>query len=232
MRNLFFALLLANLGFGAWSAWYAPEPHTRSAAATSGTPIRLVSEVAAESAEAEGNATSDEAATAAAPDESAARSIASSRCVSVGPFPELADAAAAAARLRAAGLEPSQRDPEGDIWVGYWVRLDSIPSRTEANEILAKLRENGIREAYLIPDDDAGHIISLGVFADVARAGRLREQVRGLGFEPNVVDRSRRGTAHWIDVEVPSGRDLDFEMLEVPDGVMRLEQRACGAAAN
>src|SRR5690606_14875714 len=127
----------------AWSAWYAPEPRTTPTAPASGTRIRLVSEVAGASTETEEAATSDEAATTDRLDGPAELSVASSRCVSVGPFPELADAAAASARLRAAGLEPSQRVAEGDIWVGYWVRIDAIPSRAEANRILAKLRENG-----------------------------------------------------------------------------------------
>jgi len=236
MRNLFFALVLANLGFGAWSAWYAAEPRSTAAEPESGAPIRLVSEVTPEPADADEpaapdeHAALDEPADADEPDRpSDDGSIAASRCVSVGPFPDLSDAAAASSRLRSAGFEPSQRVADGEIWVGYWVHIDAIPSRDEASRILATLRENGIDEAYLIPGDEDGHIISLGVFNDVGRAGRLRERVRGLDLEPTIVDRSRRGTVHWLDVELPAGQDLDFGMLQAPRRITRLEQRPCEA---
>ncbi len=233
MRNLFFALVLANLGFGAWSAWYAAEP-TTAAQPPAGAPIRLVSEVEPERAEADDPGAADGLEASAGPAEADEperpdAAVAASRCVSVGPFPDLADAAAASSRLRAAGFEPSQRVADGEIWVGYWVHLEGIPTRDEAGRILETLRGNGIGEAYLIPGEEDGHIISLGVFNDIGRAGRLREQVRRLDLEPAIVDRSRRGTVHWIDVELPPERDLAIEILQVPNRITRLEQRPCEA---
>ena len=68
---------------------------------------------------------------------------AAQRCTSVGPFRELAQAATAAANLRAAGYQPMQRVAEGDIWIGYWVYIAAIPTEQEANEILAKVRDRG-----------------------------------------------------------------------------------------
>lgn len=301
MRNLFFALVLGNLAFAAWSAWHAKTPRG-GAPAAKGTPLRLVSEASeaaspsgydardagggarsaaerafvtpapgqggaavavgspgqegARAAESLGQeAVLEDGVVTASPqqaepsprpsDASAARpgaareegagpandlTSAASRCVSIGPFAELADAAAASARLRDAGREPEQRAAEGDIWIGYWVHIDAIPSRDEANRTLSALRENGIAEAYLIPGEQDGDIISLGVFSDAARAGRLREQVRLIGFEPLVADRSRRGTVYWVDVTLPADAELDFESLQAPRRITRLEQRPCEPA--
>jgi cell division septation protein DedD len=254
MRNLFLVLLLANLAFAAWQAWFA-SPSPGSVKEAHSPQIRLVSEVdtetppAPQSAEPAGSAAAAPAvadragaqAAAAGTAEPAqstgdARAEAGSpatpdppvrRCVSVGPFRELSEAATATARLRTAGYEPTQRVVEGDIWVGYWVHIEGLSTRDEANQALSRLHGNGVTEAYLIPGELDGDIISLGVFSEISRAGRLRDQVRDLGFDPAVVDRTRRGTVYWVDVGLGPSQELDFETLQTPGRITRLEQRAC-----
>ncbi len=129
------------------------------------------------------------------------------RCTSVGPFRELAQAATAAATLRTAGYQPTQRVAEGDIWIGYWVYIDAIPTEAEANAILAKVRGEGITDSYVIPNSDSGNLVSLGVFSEISGVSRRREQVRALGYEPKVVDRTRRATVYWVDVVLTARPD-------------------------
>lgn len=281
MRNLFLVLVLANLGFAAWHAWFTGTGPPPGRAASAGSGITLVKELdggrgatasseggpeggpkgssnssskggeesgAESGAEQAQQQTAPEPAAVTAANAGAAasgtdgggataatappgRAGPSTECVSVGPFPELAQAAAASAKLRAAGYEPVQRAGEGDVWVGYWVYLDDIRTRDEADKMLAKLHDNGAPDSYLIPDGgDAGDRISLGVFSEVERAGRLRDRLRALGFEPVVVDRTRHENVYWIDVTLPAGRRLDFETLQTPGRITRLEQRSCPAA--
>lgn len=268
MRNLFLALVLANLAFAAWSNWFAPEPPGREPE-PSAPPIRLVSEAEPGAAEASGDAAdaagrdgpaaegSREAAGAGPRGEApridvapriAAPSLeagglarpseappgadaARERCISVGPFAEASDAEETSARLRSAGYDVEQRVGEGDIWVGYWVHLDAIDTREAANRMLETLHENGVTEAYLIPGEDEGDIISLGVFNEIERAGRLRDEVMALGFDPLIVDRARRGTVHWLDVALDTGEEIDFETLQPPGRIVRLERRPCEAPA-
>jgi hypothetical protein len=156
------------------------------------------------------------------------------RCTSVGPFRELAQAAAAAATLRSEGFEPLQRVVEGEIWSGYWVYIPAIPTEQEANDALAKVRE-GVREAripdaYVIRNSDSGNLVSLGVFSEISGVSRLRDEVRALGFEPQVVDRTSRATVYWIDIALEPEQTLDFESLQPPGRIIRLEQRACETA--
>jgi cell division septation protein DedD len=152
-------------------------------------------------------------------------------CSSVGPFRELAQAATAAANLRAAGYEPTQRVAEGDIWIGYWVYIDAITSEDDANEILEKIRANGIADSYVIPNSDSGNLVSLGVFSEISGVSKQRDKVRDLGYEPKVVDRTRRATVYWVDVVLKEGQALDFDALQTPGRIIRLEQRACEASA-
>jgi cell division septation protein DedD len=148
-------------------------------------------------------------------------------CVSVGPFRELSQAATAAANLRADGLDPVQRAVEGDIWVGYWVYIAAIQTVDEAEAILAKLQDSGIADSYVIPNSDTGNLISLGVFSEIARAGSRLSEVRELGYEATISDRTRRATVYWVDMLLDEGRALNFESLQPPGRIMRLEQRPC-----
>ncbi len=149
------------------------------------------------------------------------------RCTSVGPFRELSQAASAAAALRTAGYQPLQRVAEGDIWIGYWVYIQAIATEAEADAILTRVRAEGIADSYVIPNSDSGHLVSLGVFSEISGVGRRRDQVRALGFEPQVVDRTRRATVYWIDVTLAEDQTLDFDALQPPGRIIRLEQRDC-----
>jgi hypothetical protein len=263
MRHLFLVLVLVNLAFAAWSAWFAPSER-RGRPADEGLPaLTLVSEVPADlrnvgaAREAADGSASDVSPgdsldpsaaelTLAAPEIDAAAASgeeavvtaaldsATARCTSVGPFRDLSQAAAAAATLRGAGYDPQQRVVEGDLWSGYWVYIPAIPTDEQANETLTKVRE-GVREAripdaYVIRNSDSGNLVSLGVFSEIGRVTRLREEVRALGFEPQVVDRTRRATVYWIDVALAPEQTLDFDTLQPPGRILRLEQRPCEAS--
>lgn len=250
MRNLFLVLVLANLAFAAWSAWFAPSTE-RGRSADDGLPaLTLVSEVPADlrssgvvvETEAPGVAPAESAPALAAPGDEGASALAdvsppsaapaaAGRCTSVGPFRELSQAATAAATLRGAGYQPLQRVAEGDVWIGYWVYIPAIPTEREANEILAKVRADGIADSYVIPNSDSGNLVSLGVFSEISGVSRRRDQVRALGLEPQVVDRTRRATVYWVDVTLAPDQTLDFEALQPPGRILRLEQRPCEAPA-
>jgi cell division septation protein DedD len=255
MRNLFLGLVLANLAFAAWSAWFAPAERAARSADDGLPALTLVSEVpadlrssgvvveppapAAQEAPplvaAVAEPVPSAAAAAAAPSSSEESPAASSpsvaaepgRCTSVGPFRELSQVATAAATLRSAGYEPVQRAGEGDVWIGYWVYIPAIATEREANEILAKVRAEGIADSYVIPNSDSGNLVSLGVFSEISGVSRRRDQVRALGFEPEVVDRTRRATVYWVDVTLAADQALDFDALQPPGRIIRLEQRPC-----
>jgi len=289
MRNLFFLLVLANLGFAAWHSWYAQPPRPPQTADSDVPGLTLVSEVppeianlrdataaaptvrlpsdeptapaappgpsseapretqarapAAPSAERpaapRGAAPEPGAAApqtgggsaALAPTAAAPAPAAAARCTTVGPFRELAQAATAAANLRTAGYQPTQRVAEGDVWIGYWVYIDAIPTEAEANAILAKVRGEGVTDSYVIPNSDSGNLVSLGVFSEISGVARRREQVRSLGYDPKVVDRTRRATVYWVDVQLAADQTLDFDALQTPGRIQRLEQRNCDAPA-
>jgi len=258
VRNLFLALVLANLAFAAWHLWFSQPPRAVHVADPDVPGITLVSELPAELkalpsvAEAESGARGEAPVTAPAvaaeraadepavpgaqaandsppPVAASADAAAGPHCSSVGPFRELAQAATAAANLRAGGYQPAQRVAEGDIWIGYWVYIDAIDTEARANEVLAKVRDAGITDSYVIPNSDSGSLVSLGVFSEISGVSRRRDEVRALGFEPKIVDRTRRATVYWVDVVLTGDQTLDFDSLQTPGRIVRLEQRKCDA---
>jgi hypothetical protein len=227
MRNTFLALVLANLGFAAWAAWFA-APGDPGPTVTDAAPARitLISEL---------RPSAVVAVDASVPPREPPRPVATDAnpaagsCLSIGPFQELAQASAAQGILRDAGYAPNQRVIDGEIWVGYWVHIAGIPDREAASEILAELRENDISDAYIVPGSEESQIISLGVFSEINRAASVRERVRALGYEPTVADRSRGATLYWIDIVAPADRTIDLEALQSPGRINRLEQRRCSS---
>jgi hypothetical protein len=155
-------------------------------------------------------------------------------CTTIGPFAELAQAAQAQASLRGAGFEPRQRVEEGELWVGYWVSVQGLPSRDAAEDALKTLNANAITDVYLMPGSDPANVLSLGVFSDYQRAQRRAEEVRALGLQPRIDDRKRAGSVYWIDVDLPEpGKPIDSSIFETgPGKILRLEMRACPAAAS
>ncbi|HEY8540437.1 MAG TPA: SPOR domain-containing protein [Steroidobacteraceae bacterium] len=150
-------------------------------------------------------------------------------CTSVGPFANLSEAAQAQAALTAAGFSPRQRLEQGELWVGYWVSVQSFPNRDAAEEALQRLTDAGITDVYLMPSSEPGNVLSLGVFSDFQRAQRRVEEARRLGMQPQIDDRTRPGTVYWIDAELSRpGQAIDTSIFQTdPRKIMRLELKAC-----
>jgi hypothetical protein len=239
MRAFCLVLLLANALFFSWAQLIDVRASNLDRATVSTTrPPRIL--LAQEAATApDKNANDDpqakDAPEAAAPVMTARIDAAASSmtCTSVGPFADLADASQAQASLRAAQFEPRQRLEQGELWVGYWVSAQNLETREDAEMAVKTLSENGITDVYLMPGSDPANILSLGVFSDIKRAQRRAEEVKALGMDPQIDDRKRAGAVYWLDVDLPEpGKTIDTTMFQSgPGKIMRLELRACPAAA-
>ena len=154
-------------------------------------------------------------------------------CMSVGPFADLPQASQAQAALRGAGFQPRQRMEQGEIWAGYWVSVQGLPTRDAADAALKTLSANGIDDVYVMPGSDPPNVLSLGVFSDYQRAQRRVDEVRAIGLTPRIDDRKRAGSVYWIDVDLlEPGQIIDSSIFQTDPGkITRLEMRACPAAA-
>jgi hypothetical protein len=151
------------------------------------------------------------------------------RCISVGPFRDVAEAAHAATTLRGGGYDPRQRVADGDIWAGVWVYLPLPVSRAAGDQILAKLKAGGIDDALEMPGPNDGSVISLGLYSESKRAQARVAQVQALGFNPGIADRKRTGNVYWIDIDLkPTDGLLNPADLQGEAGrIVRLEVKGC-----
>ena len=167
-----------------------------------------------------------------APEPSAAQAAA--RCTSVGPFRELSQAATAAAALRNAGYQPLQRVVEGDVWIGYWVYIPAIPTEQRSQRGPRQgprgLREARIPDAYVIREQRQRQSrVARRVQRDQRRQPPARSRcARSASSRKSSIARAARRCTGSTS-RSPPDQALDFDALQPPGRIIRLEQRACEA---
>src|SRR6202044_1934451 len=194
LKALVVCLVLANVCYFLWEHGVAKPPETVVAPPTPGT-LRLASEnPGAVRTESSGSVAGSGATGAppaalgapAAPD--GARDGGGSglltnvkRCISVGPFRDVSEAAHAASTLRGGGYDPRQRVVEGEVWAGVWVYLPIPTSPSGGDQLLTKLKAGGVDDALEMPGPADGSVISLGLFNEQKRAQARVRQAQALG---------------------------------------------------
>ncbi len=151
------------------------------------------------------------------------------RCVTVGPFADVSQAAHAASTLRSAGYDPRQRVAEGEVWAGVWVYLPLPPTRAAGETLLTRLKAAGVEDALEMPGPNDSSVISLGLFSETRRAQARVAQIQSLGFNPALADRKRTGDVYWIDMDLKSTDALvkPSDLAGESGRIVRLEVKGC-----
>jgi hypothetical protein len=236
LKSIVAGLVLANVAYLLWSRGIAstPEPVLATPSlqlaseAPGGLPAGAVTPEANASAPAEPVADASSAA-ATSPAPPSALLDSPKRCVSVGPFREVSEAARAAGSLRGSGYDPRQRVADGEVWAGVWVYLP-LPSAPEAaTQVFDKLKAGGIDDALEMPGPNDTSVISLGLFSEPKRAQARVAQAQALALNPAVADRKRNGNVFWIDIDLkPTDPMLNPADLQGESSrIVRLEVKAC-----
>jgi len=231
LKSIVVCLALANAAYFLWSHGVAASKEAPPVAvAPPTTTLRLVGE--APSGTTLGPAGAGAAAAATdAPHASLLTNV--KRCITVGPFRDVAEAAHAASLLRGGGYDPRQRVVDGDVWAGVWVYLPIPASPVATEQLLSKLKAAGIDDALEMPGPADASVISLGLFGEQKRAQTRVSQAQVLGLNPAVADRKRTGNVYWIDIDLkPTDGLLNPSDLQGDSGhISRLEIKACPSAA-
>ena len=231
-------LALANVAYFLWVHGIAESQEAPVAPPPPQT-LKLVSEVPESLRSADPDTAGHAASSAGPPDEAPTAGGPAGflgnvkRCITVGPFRDVAEAARAASTLRAGGYDPRQRVVDGEVWAGVWVYLPVPASPSASEQLLARLKAAGIDDALEMPGPQDGSVISLGLFSEQKRAQARVAQAQALGLNPGLADRKRTGNVYWIDVDLkPTDGLLSPAELQGDAGrISRLETKACPAAA-
>jgi hypothetical protein len=235
LKSIVVCLALANAAYFLWAHGIAASKEAPIAVAPPATTLKLVGEAPSVSHEAVGGLSG--AGVAAAANDASNPSLLTNvkRCITVGPFRDVAEAAHAASLLRGGGYDPRQRVVDGDVWAGVWVYLPVPASPVAREQLLSKLKVAGIDDALEMPGPADASVISLGLFGEQKRAQARVSQAQVLGLNPAIADRKRTGNVYWIDIDLkPTDGLLNPADLQGESGhISRLEIKACpsGAAA-
>jgi hypothetical protein len=233
VRVVVFVLIALNLIYLAWAGWIdepAPVPAPPPAASTDPLPrLVLASEgVPPSITQATAATRSQDTASLTQPvTTTPARNT--DRCVSVGPFNDLTQAARGAAILRDRGFDPKQRAEQGELWEGYWVSVGGLRTPADETKLMKALDRAGIRDAHVMPDETGGRRVSVGLFSERDRAEKRAQAVKKLGFAADITERTQPGTVYWVDMDVgASERAVPTEgLLSLEDTSSRIEIRIC-----
>jgi hypothetical protein len=219
IRGIFVLLLLANIGLFAWVKLYVAPGNTQlqPSPLPGGQPLQLMSELSAAQRKALASANVAQSSPAAPPAvttptvaaashaapaaSTAAGAVAAQACVSYGPFPNADAAGQGMARLKTAGLSPSQRAVPGKAKLGYWVYLPPFGSRKEADAAADLLKKKGVTDIYVVVDEANRNAVSLGVFSQKDGAIEREKDIRKLGLRPQIAERFRDEPRYWLDTK-------------------------------
>jgi len=202
MKNLLLILLLANILYFVWGmvAEDSAEPGIAVVSESDlGPPLDVTTNRDAEAAASVG-------AVLGSGEPSDLAAVVGRSCVTVGPFKASADADTALTQYAGEGMRASLRSAQGQIFVGHWVMIRGIADRETGNEILQTLRQGGLSDAYLVPSEDGGLNVSLGLFGELDRAEKVELQAKSLDLPADITPRTREGSVFFVDIGLPPGK--------------------------
>lgn len=222
MRNILMALVVANILYWMWGR-FVEEPAGTGIVVVDesdlGPPLKLQRSTVAEAAASVG-AVLD----ADKPSDLAA--VVGRSCVSLGPFKAKLDADTALAEYQAEGMRASMRTTEGQVFVGHWVQIRNIPNREEGNLILQKLQDGGLGDAYLVPTDEEGLKISLGLFGERSRAERVELEAKSMDLPADITPRMRDATVFFVDIGLSPGQGAGDMIEKYGEELVHLRNQA------
>lgn len=216
MRTLFFLLLLANLGFLAWSYFAAGPTLSESQLVEqqlNPEAIRLL--------------TPEQVAALAAARPKVPPRPAVAACLELGAF-NPADVARVQQALDPLALGPRLSQRRAEEIASYWVFMPPQRDRQAANQKAAELRKLGVEDFFVVQEDPRHRFaISLGVFKTSEAAQARLAELRAKGVRTAKVG-PRETPVHKIYFTVRDVPDaLAAKLNEVRQGFPGSELKTC-----
>ncbi|MEM1090308.1 MAG: SPOR domain-containing protein [Pseudomonadota bacterium] len=184
LRGVFFALLLANLGYYAFGTTQTRRGPVALPPLPPGVAeLKLIAEREAEMLVTDGDLGGN----------------LTSECFSLGPFTNQSDLRRAAQAMSPYVGASRQRQDQRLVDRGFWVYLPAVATREEAINQARSLSEAGLNDYYVVTGGDRENTVSLGLFREQNNAMRRRRSLQALGFEAEIARRQEEAVVYWFD---------------------------------
>lgn len=228
MRVLVVAtLLFFNVALALWQAGRPPGGESVAGAPPDGPtgtqPLRLLSERRGIPQARDESPRPDPS---PAPDPAPPATPSALACGRIGPFPADESARALARRLTEQGWR-ARVEGQTVEEIRYWVLLPPFPTAADAFAAERALRDAGIRDLQVLAGEGRDHALSLGLFRDRAAARRRLDQIRALGFAPQLEPLERRRAQFWVRFAADRAEVAHWDPAAAPDAELSLQREPC-----
>ncbi len=201
-RVLFLLLLALNIGGACWIA-FAPKTAAPVPAITDpGVPALVLLS--------ERDGTASTPATVTETSTVAPTSSSSDVCQSIGPFQTQSDMRSSFNSLTPLVKRIQYRNENATQSRGFWVFLAAMKTREDALGVARRLSAKGVRDYYVVTAGEQLNTISLGLFREQANAERRKAEIAGMGFEPQLIQRTEELPVYWIDFARAAENQFDW----------------------
>jgi hypothetical protein len=202
MKNLLLLLILANVLYFMWGQFSNEEPESGVAVveeADLGPALQVTVGQDSDSIASVG-------AVLGSGEPADLEAVVGRSCVTIGPFKVSGDADSAVLEYGNEGMRTALRKARGQIFVGHSVQVQNVTNRDDGRNIIAKLAEQGLGEAFIVGNDEDGYAIALGIFGNAENAEKVELQAKAAGFEVVISPMMRDGEIYFVDIGLPPGK--------------------------
>ena len=126
-----------------------------------------------------------------------------SSCYTFGPFNSKKIAQRIAAKINNFGLATEIRKQKTMQTLNFFVYLQALSSRKEAEKIIKDMSQNEIKNYSIVETGPYKNAIALGSFEDLDKARRHSEYVRYLGYDAKYTAQKIPKEVYWISYDEP-----------------------------
>ena len=189
MKFLLIGLAIANILYFIWSITLGNTSYLPPASTEKGIPsIALLPSTSADSYKSQGSGLQ-------------------SSCYTFGPFNSEKAARQIALKVNDFGLATELRKQNTMQTLNFLVYLQALPSRKEAEKIIADMKQYEIKNYTIIDSGPYKNAISLGSFENLDKARRHSEYIRYLGYDAKYTARKKPKEVYWVDYDEPFSSD-------------------------
>lgn len=202
MKNLLLLLILANILYFMWGMFAAEDPQPGVAVVEEtdlGPPLDANAGPA-------GDAVVNAGAVPGSGQPSDLEAVVGRSCVTIGPFKVASDADSAVLEYSNEGMQAVRRQGKAQVFIGHSVQVENVASRAAGREMIGKLAEQGLSDAFIVGNDEIGYAIALGIFGQIENAEKVELQARAAGFAVEVEPMMRDADVFFVDIGLPPGK--------------------------